>query len=97
MSAFNWSLKVPVTVQTKDGPLEYKEITIRRPLVKDYENFRSVGGDIADYYAQAAYLLRACMSIPVEHQDGLDLGADYLPLSRRMINFLALSQWEEHL
>ena len=97
MSAFKWTLNVPLTVQIKDGIVEYKDITIRRPVVKDYENYRSIGGDIADYYAQAAYLLRACMSVPVEHQDNIDLGADYHPLARRMVNFLALSQWEEHL
>ena len=90
---FPWDLKIPIYDDASKS--EVQRLVIRRPTVGDYENFRNTGGDIADTYGQAAYFLRVCSGLSPVTWSKVDVGVDYNPLFRRMLNFLLLSQWEE--
>lgn len=88
---FPYKLKEPITYSQK----QYTELTIRRPKVRDYEEYRKAGGDQVDLHHQAEFFLAKLTDLPAEVFAELDHAADYLPLYWSMVDFLDKNQWND--
>jgi len=93
MEDLHFKLKRPIVY----GGQEFKELTIKRPKVKDFNKFKALHND--DYFfsnliVQAEFFIKECGSLPEAALLEMDHAADYTALLEKMTNFLANDQWE---